>query len=130
MASYGFLLSGSFIALPLMVAQWIGIFGLRHGGRSGAWWSMAAGTTPTTLGMATWVAHVLLLHGPLAIQPSTLLLIAFNAMPALGSLLFALGFAVHGMRAARPAERLRDLEQLAAAMSEEIQHLRRGGMTA
>lgn len=56
-----------------------------------------------------------------------MMLIAFSAIPALGSLLFAIGFAIHGLKATRAASRLQELEQLTAAMSEEINQLRQSG---
>jgi hypothetical protein len=44
----------------------------------------------------------------------------------LGSTLFAVGFAMHGLRSARATERQTELEQLVAAMAEEMDQLRQG----
>jgi len=40
-----------------------------------------------------------------------------------GSLLFFVGFALHGLKAARATERQAELEMLVAAMSEDLQRL-------
>ena len=117
---------GFLVTLPVLVAQWIGILGLRHGGKGGAWWSMAAGVALSTLGAVTSIASMFLLSGGWG-SGEMLALIAFSAIPALGSLLFAIGFAMHGLRATRAASRLQELEQLTAAMSEEINQLRQSG---
>jgi hypothetical protein len=45
-------------------------------------------------------------------------------------ILFSIGFAIHGFAAARIANRTEELEQLTAAMSEEINRLREGGPAA
>lgn len=122
---------GYIVTLPMLIAQWVGIVGLRHAGKSGAWWSMAAGVACSTLGIVSSTVGVLLLTasrsgggGP---NLSTMVMIGGSGLPALGSLLFGIGFALHGLRAARVANRVQELEQLAAAMSEEITQLRRGG---
>ncbi len=44
-----------------------------------------------------------------------------------GMLLFAFGFCFHGLRIARLKQRNEELEQLSAAMTEEIHSQRRGG---
>jgi hypothetical protein len=129
MAIYGLFLLGLLVSLPALVAHWIGILGLRHGGRNGPWWSMATGVVLTTLGMMTSLGSNFFIHGSPGAWTS-LVLYFQSAATAFGSLLFAIGFAVHGLRAARAASRLRELEQLAAAMSEEIHQLRQGGTTA
>lgn len=41
--------------------------------------------------------------------------------------LFVIGFAIHGLKTARVGERIRELEQLTEAMSEEITRMREGG---
>lgn len=114
---------GFFVTLPVLVAQWIGIVGLDRAGRSGAWWSMAAGVILSTLGFVTSFAGAFLSGN----GSEYLVLIVIAAIPSLGSLLFAIGFAMHGLKAARSASRMQELEQLAAAMSEEINQLRGAG---
>jgi NAD-dependent DNA ligase len=76
--------------------------------------------------MIVSIAGLFLLSG----SHSSLILFCISAIPALGSLLFAMGFAIHGLRAARLANRVRELEQLTAAMSEEINQLRQLGTTS
>ncbi len=115
---------GTLVTLPVLVAQWVGILGLRHVGRSGAWWSMAAGVVLSTLGFVTYFAGAFFFSRGSGIGSEYLVLIAMSAIPALGSLLFAIGFAMHGLKASRSASRMQELEQLTAAMSEEINQLR------
>ena len=114
---------GFFVTVPVLVAQWIGIVGLDRAGRSGAWRSMAAGVILSTLGFVTSFAGAFLSGN----GSEYLVLIVIAAIPSLGSLLFAIGFAMHGLKAARSASRMQELEQLTAAMSEEINQLRGAG---
>lgn len=122
MAVSGFFMLGTLVTLPVLVAQWIGIHGLRHVGKNGAWWSMATGAVLSTCGFVISVASPWFLH--LAYGDPQILILAIAAIPALGSLLFAIGFAMHGLKASRSASRMQELEQLTAAMSEEITQLR------
>lgn len=120
---------GTLVTLPVLVAQWVGILGLRHVGRSGAWWSMAAGVALSTLGFVTYFAGAFFFSRGSGGGTEYLVLIA-STIPALGSLLFAIGFAMHGLKASRSASRMQELEQLTAAMSEEINQLREAGSKA
>jgi hypothetical protein len=129
MAISGFFMLGTLVTLPVLVAQWVGILGLRHVGRSGAWWSMAAGVALSTLGFVTYFAGAFFFSRGSGGGTEYLVLIA-SAIPALGSLLFAIGFAMHGLKASRSASRMQELEQLTAAMSEEINQLREAGSKA
>ena len=129
MAISGFFMLGTLVTLPVLVAQWVGILGLRHVGRSGAWWSMAAGVALSTLGFVTYFAGAFFFSRGSGGGTDYLVLIA-SAIPALGSLLFAIGFAMHGLKASRSASRMQELEQLTAAMSEEINQLREAGSKA
>jgi hypothetical protein len=81
---------------------------------------MAAGVTCSTIGLMISIGGMFLLSGP----GSSLILFRISAVPSLGSLLFAIGFAMHGLRASRSASRMQELEQLTAAMSGEITQLR------
>jgi MFS family permease len=123
MAVSGYFMMGFLVTLPVLVAEWVGILGLRHAGKNGAWWSMAAGVALSTLGVATSLASTFFLRGGWG-NSEFVMLIAIMAIPALGSLLFAIGFAMHGLRASRAAGRMQELEQLTTAMSEEINQLR------
>ncbi len=127
----GYFMIGFIVTLPLLIAQWVGILGLRHAGRGGDWWTMAVGTGCSTVGVIASVAGMFLMNilssgsgGP---DFNNILLIAARGLPALGSILFGIGFALHGLRAARVANRVQELEQLASAMSEEINQLRETG---
>jgi MFS family permease len=130
MAFSGFFMLGYLITLPVLVAEWIGILGLRHVGKNGAWWSMAAGVALSTLGVVMSIAGAFLLSYGGGGGSGFPVIIAMSAIPALGSLLFAIGFAMHGLKATRAASRLQELEQLTAAMSEEINQLRQLGTTS
>ena len=129
---YGFsyLMLGFIVTLPLLIAQWVGILGLRHAGRAGDWWTMAVGIGCSTFGVIASVGGLFFMDsfssgsGP---SFSSIMLIAGSGLPALGSILFGIGFALHGLRAARIANRVQDLEQLTSAMSEEITQLRGAG---
>lgn len=81
---------------------------------------MATGVTFSTIGLMISIGGMFLLSGP----GSSLILFCISTIPSLGSLLFAIGFAMHGLKASRSASRMQELEQLAAAMSEEINQLR------
>lgn len=127
----GLFMLGFIVTLPLLIAQWVGILGLRHAGRTGDWWTMAAGVGCSTVGVIASVAGMFLMDilrsgggGP---GFGSIMMIAGSGLPALGSILFGIGFALHGLRAARVANRVQELEQLASAMSEEINQLRETG---
>ncbi len=126
MAFSGLFMLSYLVTLPVLVAQWVGIMGLRHAGKSGAWWSMAAGVALGTLGTVLWVGAMIGFSTGGFRGTGSFMMISASALPALGSLLFGIGFAIHGLRASRSAQRVQELEQLAAAMSEEINQLRQG----
>lgn len=122
MALSAYFILGSLVTLPVLVAQWVGILGLRHIGKSGAWWSMAVGVVLSTAGLVINIASRFFLHAVFGGADTLFMVLA--SIPALGSLLFAIGFAMHGLKASRSASRMQELEQLTAAMSEEINQLR------
>lgn len=119
---------GFIVTLPMLIAQWVGILGLRHAGRTGDWWTMAVGIGCSTVGVIASVGGMFFMNsfssGSGRPGFSSIMLIAGSGLPALGSILFGIGFALHGLRAARIANRVQELEQLASAMSEEINQLR------
>ena len=127
MASFG-LMSGFLVLLPVLIAQWVGVVGLRRADKNGAWWTMTAGTACSTLGtIASLVIMPLMysrLSGSSGVGLITTFAIASGGLSMLGSLLFAIGFAIHGLRASRAASRMQDLELLTTAMSEEIDRLK------
>lgn len=125
---YGFsyLMLGFIVTLPLLIAQWVGILGLRHAGRTGDWWTMAVGVGCSTFGVIASVGLFFMnsFSSGSGASFSSIVLIAGSGLPALGSILFGIGFALHGLRAARIANRVQELEQLTSAMSDEINQLR------
>ncbi len=135
MASSGFMW-GYLVMLPVLIAQWVGVVGLRRAGKSGAWWSMATGTACSTIAPILSMLAMSLIFPRLSGSSTSVygsistLAIAFSGLSMLGGLLFAIGFAMHGLKATRAASRMQDLEQLTAAMSEEIEKLRQGGPAA
>ena len=111
---------GLFMAIPILIAQWLGVLGLAKNGRNPAWWWMAVGTGLTTLGtiltpVLLWVAFSLDSFGE-----SMLLLTGTGAMTGLGSLVFVVGFAMHGMKSRKVMERVVELESVLAAQQEQL----------
>lgn len=104
------------LVFPVLIAQWVGVIALRRPGAPGSWWCMLTGTICSSLGV---VALIFATIGMSGFAPYIML----GGLSSLGSFLFAIGFALHGLRSARAASRLADLEQLSAAMSEEIARL-------
>lgn len=134
------------VFLGLMSGFWIGLAGLWRTRRGASWWLMAVGTAFNTIGpiaytLGTWMLiDSLRSTGPGGVTASTSSF-GFNAWVSItmgiaglliptGVILFAIGFAIHGQRAARTQERAGELEQLAAAMSAEIDRLKAGGAEA
>jgi hypothetical protein len=128
--------------LGLMSGFWAGIVGLRNAKRGPAWWLMTIGVGLGTLGPILYaVGSWMLIQSMTASMSSTgtisprpsdssgVLMSGGLLVPA-GMILFSIGFALHGFAAARMANRAEELEQLTAAMSEEINRLREGGPAA
>ncbi len=119
---FGFLL----ISLPVLIAQWVGILGLGKRERNGAWWCMFSGICCTTFGSIVSTLFIGLMmagisshsYGPgVSIALST-------GLSGLGTLLFAVGFAIHGQQASKVKQRIADLEAIAAAQGEELNRQR------
>ncbi|MCW1923430.1 hypothetical protein OKA05_12770 [Luteolibacter arcticus] len=126
--------------LGLMSGFWAGIVGLHRAGRRGAaWWLMMIGIGLCTVGpilyaVGTWIFFDAMrtsmagsgtLSGGGSAAPTVM--VVGGAMIPCGLILLSVGFALHGFAAARMANRAGELEQLTAAMSEEIDRLRAGG---
>ncbi|MEK7953964.1 hypothetical protein [Luteolibacter soli] len=130
--------------LGLMSGFWAGIVGLWKARRGAAWWMMAIGITFLTIGPFLYSAGTMILFRSLgstsASASSSAFSVGGSAIPGLlmaggllipiGLILFSVGFAIHGFAAARATNRAEELEQLTAAMSEEINRLREGGPIA
>lgn len=110
-------------AYVILAAEIVGLVSLAKAGRNAAWWTMVLGifvqlisaliVTALVFGLTEWGRHF---YG----FPTSYLL---SGLPLLGSLLFAAGFAMHGMRASRASERLSELEILVRVQGEEIRRL-------
>jgi hypothetical protein len=130
--------------LGLMSGFWAGITGLWKARRGTAWWLMAIGISFGTIGPVLYTAGTMMLFQSLgSTSPGSSsgavslggfaipgILMAGGLLIPVGLLLFSVGFALHGFAAARTANRADELEQLAAAMSEEMNRLREGGPVA
>ncbi|QJE95739.1 hypothetical protein [Luteolibacter luteus] len=132
MASTAVSLLGLVLMIAMIAGLWVGVLGLRQAGRNGAWWTMmlaVCGITLGTLGFAglTFALSTSLAGGSggagMAIFGIFSMLVPFSV------LLFIIGFAIHGLKTARVNQRIRELEQLTEAMSEEINRLREGRMS-
>jgi hypothetical protein len=128
MHSYGSF--GSVVHLPSIgiaafAAQCAGIIGLRRAGKNAAWWTMHTGLILHIVGILASYIGIFAIGRTAHALP--VLMIIGGSLPLLSSLIFAIGFAIHGSRAARAADRLAELENFATAMSEEINRLRQGG---
>lgn len=111
----GFLLS----SVPLLIGQWVGIIGLGKANRNAAWWCMMIGILGTTLGIISFSVFLWL--------PQTgfrALSFGSSILSRLGSLLFAIGFTIHGLQASKIHQRITELETIAAAQGEELNRLR------
>ena len=122
---------GIFSAVPaliVIIAQWVGVMALR-GERTAAWRTMLVGTSIATIGpLISLVALVLIIANRMgaSIWPGLgyLGLFGMGAVGLLGNLIFAAGFAVHGLKRRAARERELQLEAITAAMAEELRVLR------
>jgi hypothetical protein len=108
--------------LLIFVAQWTGILALRRSSRGFPWILMIAGVSIGSL-MVFWPFIADLLSFEMHLSWSYLP----GLISTLGSMLFAVGFAIHGLRSARATERQAELELLVAAMAEDLQRLQGQG---
>ncbi len=133
MASPFFGLLAVLPAIVTLVAQWIGMISMRNE-RNGAWWTMMIGTAMSTLGyLATIVSVALAFTGVSTSRgygfysSANVVIIAVAGLITLGGLVFASGFAMHGLRRKAAREREQQLEAVTAAMSEELRVARERG---
>src|SRR5690606_18435707 len=95
---------GFFIIIPLLIAQWVGIIGIGKWQRNKPWWTMTVGTGLATLSTILMVGFIIYSSGWLSGLTGShrfggsvmMFMFASGALSTLGSLLFAVGFAVHG----------------------------------
>jgi len=124
-AGFGFL-----FALPVLIAQWIGVIGLAKGGRTPAWWCMMVGTVLSTLGSILSLIIMGLLVGNAlrsgGMESMLYFFMAIGGVSGLGSLLFAVGFAIHGLTARKLRARVEELESVLTAQGEQLS--RRGSV--
>ena len=119
-------------ALVVLIAQWVGVMAMRDE-RTGAWWTMMVGTAMSTLGgIGTILTMVLMVsnfssRGPSGFSASITATLAVAGVYLLGGLVFASGFAMHGLRRKAARDREQQLEAVTAAMSEELRVLRERG---
>ncbi|WP_193211251.1 hypothetical protein [Luteolibacter marinus] len=129
----GFSIIGLVLVVALLAALWAGVVALHKAGRNGAWWCLFSGLLLATLGMIGYAGGAAYLFSSYTgsstgsetsiVKGMQVLSIAALA-GSCGVVVFAIGFALHGFRAASAAARQRELEQLASAMSEEINQMR------
>lgn len=110
--------------LPLIVAQWLGLLAMRRRSKGGAWRCMMAGTLLSTLGwllaLIMMVMMTLLSGAFRAPEWIGLWMMLTGSSQALGSLVFAVGFAIHGAGLKREADRVTELEMIIAAQNEQL----------
>jgi uncharacterized membrane protein len=124
--SYLFTLLG----LPILIAQWVGVLAFRRGPRGASWVLMLCGVIINSLTpLLPFLSTLLRSSGAGAYSVSDWLMFLPGIVSIFGSMLFFVGFALHGLKAARTADRQAELEQLAAAMSEEIDRLKGSSRT-
>ena len=119
--------AGLLFTLPILIGQWVGILGLGKGDRNMAWWFMMIGICCTTLGgIGTWLYMGLMLTNGSFLRSSGFMgvFMAASALTGLGSLLFTVGFAIHGQQASKTQQRIAELEAIAAAQGEELNRQR------
>ena len=115
---------GTLFALLISIAQWVGVIGLSKSGRNGAWWCMAIGTGLTTIGsLLSALATVLLFRdlgrlGGVEGYGAVMSIVAGGS--GLGTLLFVIGFAMHGLRTKSVLQRVGELEGVIAAQGEQL----------
>jgi len=118
----------AFLGLPILFAQWVGILAFRRGPRGASWILMLCGAIISALVQSYRFLSLLLpilgASGGLGRNDWLTYLPSFVGI--FGSALFFVGFALHGLKAARTAERQAELEQLTAAMAGEIDRLKSG----
>ena len=112
---------GILMALPVLIAQWLGVIGLAKSGRNGAWWCMAVGTVIGTVGVVLRVVFQFwILRGSGGIDNITAFATVMSGFVGLGGLLFFVGFGIHGMMSKKMHQRVEEMESVLAAQGEQL----------
>lgn len=106
--------------LPALVVQWLGLILLSKTGRGTAWRCMLWGVLLTSLGFVATGYYYLNFESIMTGVAVSLWPETTGVCGILGVLLFMVGFALHAAGHLRTVERAKDLEQLCAAMAEEV----------
>jgi hypothetical protein len=114
------------LGLPILIAQWIGVLAFRRGPRGASWVLMLCGAISNSLTPLLPFLFTLFSSSGTGFGGYDWFMFIPGIVAMFGSMLFFVGFALHGLKAARTAERHAELEQLTAAMSEEMDRLREG----
>ena len=123
----GMVMSGAAIGLilmnlPVLIGQWVGLIAMRGCGRNPGWWCLMAGTVISTLGFLSGLFGLLLAFTPLGGSGNLNMVLYFglSGLGILGSMVFAAGFAVHGIGRRRERDRVAELEMVIAAQNEQL----------
>ncbi|HVJ45149.1 MAG TPA: hypothetical protein VM511_02110, partial [Luteolibacter sp.] len=123
MSSFNTLVFLTLVAIPVSVCQWIGVIGLRKTGLKTERVLMLIGVLLSTAGMLAQSGHIL--HYSIARSFYSdwwmELKVIVGAVSALGSLSFAIGFALHGTRNSRITQRTTELEMMNLAQATELE---------
>ena len=118
---------GSLLALPVLVAYWVGVISLGKSGRNVAWWCMMIGMALSTLGMLGSLVSMGIMFsgfrtggGVGSTDSRMVLMMVISGIGGIGSLLFAIGFAMYGLKSRRASERTEELERVLEAQQEQI----------
>ncbi|GAA5480623.1 hypothetical protein Hhel01_04152 [Haloferula helveola] len=121
------------IALPILVAQWIGVIAVGKIRRGGAFWCMLAGTILSSIGMVAMLTFSILMTGRasaglggLGMEWWSSVIPIMSACSTFGSLLFAIGFAIHALSVRRMHERISELESVIGAQQDQLGRLESG----
>lgn len=109
-----------FGTLVLFIAEWSGVIFLRRSAARLPWSLMVAGVAVSTLITAASLLNFMLAWLPYRLGETYQWL---GLGRHFGNVIFAIGFALHGMQVSRACTRAQELEQVAAAMSEEISRM-------
>jgi hypothetical protein len=109
-----------FGTLVLFVAEWTGVIFLRRSAARIPWALMVTGVAVSTLITAASLLNFMLSWLPFRLSEAYQWI---GLGHHFGNVIFAIGFALHGMQASRASNRARELEEVAAAMSEEMSRM-------